>query len=63
MFANNHHNDGHIAVWIPVPPCRALIKAAENPSARLTWVRGFWWGELEAIGDEELASHISEAAG
>ena len=20
MFANNHHNDGHIAVWIPVPP-------------------------------------------
>jgi hypothetical protein len=20
MFANNHHNDGHIAVWIPAPP-------------------------------------------
>jgi len=20
MFANNHHNDGHIAVWLPVPP-------------------------------------------
>ena len=19
MFANNHHNDGHIAVWIPAP--------------------------------------------
>ena len=19
MFANNHHNDGHIAVWMPVP--------------------------------------------
>ncbi|MBK8782976.1 MAG: MmcQ/YjbR family DNA-binding protein, partial [Anaerolineales bacterium] len=18
MFANNHHNDGHIAVWLPV---------------------------------------------
>jgi hypothetical protein len=20
MFDNNHHNDGHIAVWIPAPP-------------------------------------------
>ena len=20
MFANNHHNDGHVAVWLPVPP-------------------------------------------
>ena len=20
MFANNHHNDGHIAVWIPALP-------------------------------------------
>ena len=19
MFADNHHNDGHIAVWLPVP--------------------------------------------
>ena len=19
MFANNHHNDGHIAVWLPAP--------------------------------------------
>ena len=20
MFANNHHNDGHIAIWLPIPP-------------------------------------------
>src|SRR5437868_14525300 len=20
MFANNHHNDGHIAVWLPAEP-------------------------------------------
>jgi hypothetical protein len=20
VLANNHHNDGHIAVWIPAPP-------------------------------------------
>jgi len=19
MFSNNHHNDGHIAVWVPAP--------------------------------------------
>ena len=28
MFANNHHNDGHIAVWIAAPPGlqAALVK-------------------------------------
>ena len=20
MFANNHHNDGHVAIWVPAPP-------------------------------------------
>ena len=20
MFANNHHDDGHVAVWLPAPP-------------------------------------------
>ena len=30
MFANNHHNDGHIAVWIPAPDGlqEALIQEA-----------------------------------
>jgi hypothetical protein len=28
MFANNHHNDGHLAVWIPAAPAfqEALIE-------------------------------------
>src|SRR5712664_934264 len=30
MFANNHHNDGHVAVWIPAAPGlqAMLIKAS-----------------------------------
>jgi hypothetical protein len=30
MFANNHHGDGHTAVWIPAAPGAQL----KNPSAR-----------------------------
>ena len=65
MFANNHHKDGHIAVWLP---------AASGVQAMLmnTWpdkffrppyvgVRGWIGIELAAIDDEELASHIREA--
>jgi hypothetical protein len=41
MFANNHHNDGHIAVWIPaLPGDQAML--IKNPrrsfSGRPTWV-------------------------
>ena len=65
MFANNHHNDGHIAVWIPAPPgFQAMLIQ--------TWPRTFfkppyvgvkgWVGiELDMIGDEELVSHLSQA--
>ena len=30
MFANNHHNDGHVAVWIPAAP-------GVQPYAGLRW--------------------------
>ena len=39
MFANNHHNDGRIAVWLPAPPGlqEMLIQAApENTLGRPT---------------------------
>ncbi len=65
MFANNHHNDGHVAVWIPAPPGLqgALIKKAPETFFRPPYVgvRGWVGIELEAISDEELASHIREA--
>ncbi len=65
MFANNHHDDRHIAVWIPAAPGvqGALIKAAPEAFFRPPYVgvRGWVGIELDAISDEELASHIREA--
>jgi hypothetical protein len=65
MFANNHHNDGHVAVWIPAPAGMqgALIKAAPETFFRPPYVgvRGWVGIELEAISDEELAANIREA--
>lgn len=65
MFSNNHHNDGHIAVWIPVP-------AGAQATLLATWPRTFyyppyvgvsgWVGiELDTISDDDLAAHILEA--
>ena len=65
MFANNHHNDGHIAVWIPAAPGlqAALIEAAPETFFRPPYVgaRGWVGIELSSISDEELAFHIREA--
>ena len=65
MFANNHHNDGHIAVWIPAPPGVQAMLIHNSPETYFrppyVGVRGWVGIELEAIGDEELASHIREA--
>jgi hypothetical protein len=65
MFVNNHHNDGHIAVWIPAPPGlqAMLINHSQETYFRPPYVgiRGWIGIELGCIGDEELASHIREA--
>ena len=65
MFANNHHNDGHIAVWIPAPPglLALLIHDAPETYFRPPYVGGRGWVGIElcAIGDAELAEHIREA--
>jgi hypothetical protein len=65
MFSNNHHNDGHIALWIPAPPGMqaALINTAPKTYYRPPYVgvRGWVGIELDSIGDEELGSHIREA--
>jgi len=67
MFANNHHHDGHIAVWVPAPPGvqAALVKTAPETFFRPPYVgvRGWVGIELDKISDEELASHIREAWG
>ncbi len=65
MFANNHHNDGHIAIWIPA---EAGAQAALIRSAPATYfkppyvgVKGWVGVELDRVDDAELAALILEA--
>ena len=65
MFANNHHNDGHIAVWVPVSPGLqpVLIEASPEKFFKPPYVgvRGWVGIDLDQIGDEELDSYLREA--
>ena len=65
MFANNHHSDGHIAIWIPAPPgLRATLIKTEPRKFFMppyVGVRGWVGIELEEVDDEELALNIAEA--
>jgi hypothetical protein len=65
MFANNHHNDGHVAVWIPVPPGLQATLIKTQPTKFFmppyVGVRGWIGIELDAINDEELGLHVWEA--
>lgn len=65
MFANNHHNDGHIAVWMPAPPGEQAMLIQNSPETYFrppyVGVRGWVGIELDAIADEELAQHVRNA--
>lgn len=65
MFANNHHGDGHVAVWLPAPPSAqpALIESSSAVYFRPPYVghRGWVGIELSRISDEELRYHIQVA--
>ncbi len=65
MFSNNHHNDGHIAVWIPAAPGLQVLLIKESPETFFkppyVGVRGWVGIELSRISDEELTSLIREA--
>jgi hypothetical protein len=65
MFANNHHNDGRIAVWLPVPPGAQgeLLAAAPDRCFKPPYVGGRGWIGimLEGIEDEELGAYIETA--
>src|ERR1700704_6447960 len=65
MFDNNHHNDGHIAVWIPAPAGMQTLLIADAPETYFkppyVGVRGWVGVELTRIGDEELTSLIRDA--
>lgn len=65
MFANNHHHDGHIAVWIPAPPGaqQVLIRHSSKKYFKPPYVgvRGWVGIELKEVGDDELNLHICDA--
>jgi hypothetical protein len=65
MFSNNHHGDGHIAVWLPAGEGvqEALIEEAPDVYFRPPYVGVAGWVgvELSRVGDDQLASLIREA--
>jgi hypothetical protein len=65
MFADNHHQDGHLAVWVPAPTGlqAALIEDAPETYFKPPYVgSGGWIGiELDQIDDDALAIHVREA--
>src|ERR1044072_1902811 len=65
MFADNHHLDGHIAVWIPASPGlqEILIETDSEKFFKPPYVgvRGWVGIELDRISDEELAVHLQTA--
>jgi hypothetical protein len=65
MFANNHHGDGHIAVWLPAASGAqaALIEEAPDTYFRPPYVGiAGWVGvELAKVDDEQLGALIREA--
>jgi hypothetical protein len=65
MFVDNHHQDGHLAVWLPVPPGlqSALIEDAPQTYFKPPYVGSSGWIgiELDQIRDEALEIHVREA--
>lgn len=65
MFANNHHNDGRVAIWLPVPSGfqTALMETAPETYFKPPYVgvRGWIGIELDRIRAKDLAFHIQTA--
>lgn len=65
MFANNHHNDGHLAVWLPAPLGIQEMLIASSPEKffKPPYVGGRGWigVELNRVSDEELDFHLRQA--
>ena len=65
MFADNHHGDGRVAVWLPVPPGlqSVFIDSAPETFFKPPYVGGRGWVgiELDRISDADLGFHMSTA--
>lgn len=65
MFADNHHGDGRVAVWLPAPPGfqQGLIDTRPETFFRPPYVghRGWVGVALDTIGDADLRLYIETA--
>ena len=65
MFANNHHDDGHVAAWLPAGPGvqEAVIEEEPQVYFRPPYVGSAGWigVELSKIDDDQLGALIREA--
>lgn len=65
MYANNHHNDGRIAIWCAAPAGvqEMLVEAEPDKFFKPPYVgvKGWIGIKLDQIGDDELASHVRQA--
>jgi hypothetical protein len=65
MVANNHHSDGHTAIWIPAAPGAQAEMIAENPETYFkppyVVVKGWVGVELPQITDPILTELIHQA--
>ena len=65
MFADNHHNDGRIAIWCAAPAGvqEMLIEAEPEKFFKPPYVgvKGWVGIKLDQVGDDELNSHIRQA--
>lgn len=63
-FADNHHNDGRIAVWLPAPPGMQEMLIETSPETYFkppyVGIRGWIGVILDNISDEDLAFHIHD---
>jgi len=65
MFANNHHGDGHVGVWLPAASGVQDALIAEPPDTYFrppyVGVAGWVGVELSRVDDEQLGALIREA--
>lgn len=65
MFDDNHHGDGHVAVWVPAAPGAQAALIEEEPDTYFrppyVGVAGWVGVELSKVDDEQLGALIREA--
>ncbi len=65
MFANNHHGDGRIEVWVPAAAGVQSMLMEADPEVFFrppyVGVRGWVGIELAGVTDAQLADHIESA--